>query len=304
MRVLVTGGTGFIGRALVLALLERGDEVTVLTRQRPSAPPPGLERVAFREWTPEQDGPWQASVDGQDALVHLAGESVVGKRFTEELRRSALESRIGTAERLVRGIESAARRPRVFVSASGIGYYGVRTGNATLTEGSPPGDDFLAELCVAWESAPKGAEAFGVRVVSTRFGLVLGRDGGMLGKMVPIFKAFVGGPLGDGTQAQPWVHLDDVVGALLKALDDETLSGPVNVVAPNVVSNTELSNTLGRVLKRPSLLPAPAFALRALFGEGAEPILTGQRALPARLLEHGYVFRFTELEPALRDLLA
>jgi uncharacterized protein (TIGR01777 family) len=300
----LTGGTGFIGHKLMRSLLARGDEVTALTRRVRSPAPKGTESVTWLEWDPANDGPWQQAIDGQDAIVHLAGESVIGRRFTDSLRREALESRVGTAQRLVHAIRRARHRPRVFVSASGVGYYGTNTGDAALTEASPPGDDFLAQICVAWESAPREAEALGVRVVSTRFGLVLGRDGGMLGKVVPIFKAFVGGPLGDGKQPQPWVHIDDVVGALMKAIDDETLSGPVNVAAPNPVSNTELSRTLGKVLKRPSIMPAPAFALKALYGDGADPILTGQRALPQRLLEHGYTFRFTELEPALRDLLA
>jgi uncharacterized protein (TIGR01777 family) len=303
MRVLITGGTGFIGRAVIGALLARGDEVTAFSRRLPDRSPTGMERVVWKEWEPTRDGDWQQAIDGQNGIVHLAGEPAVGRRFTDEAKQKILQSRVGPTARLVRGIELAPGRPRVLVCASGVGFYGIKTGAATLTEQSPPGDDFLAQVCVAWEQAARAAEAFGTRVVSTRFGLVLGRDGGALGKLVPIFKGFVGGPLGDGKQPQPWVHLDDVVGAILKALDDETLSGPVNVAAPNPVNNAELSKILGRVLHRPSLLPAPGFALKALYGEGALPLLTGQRALPERLLQHGYSFRFTELEPALRDLL-
>jgi uncharacterized protein (TIGR01777 family) len=303
MRVLVTGATGFIGRAVCGALLARGDEVTAFTRRPPENPAAGMERVLWKSWTPTRDGDWQAAIDGQNAIVHLAGEQAVGRRLTEASKQKILQSRVESTERMVRGIELAASRPRVLVCASGVGYYGTKTGDAPLTEQSPAGDDFFARVCVEWEQRARAAQAFGTRVVSTRFGLVLGLGGGALGHLVPIFRGFIGGPLGSGKQPQPWIHIDDVAGAVLKAIDDETLTGPVNVSAPNPLSNAELSRVLGRVLHRPSFLPAPGFALKALFGEGAAPLLTGQRALPRQLLEHGYTFRFTELEPALRDLL-
>jgi uncharacterized protein (TIGR01777 family) len=303
MRVLVTGATGFIGRAVIGALLARGDEVTAFTRRLPETSAGGTERVLWKSWDPSRDGEWQAAIDGQNAIVHLAGEQAVARRLTEASKRTILQSRVESTERIVRGIELSASRPRVLVCASGVGYYGTKTGDAPLTEQSPAGDDFFAQVCVEWEKRARAAQVFGTRVVSARFGLVLGLGGGALGHLVPIFKAFIGGPLGSGKQPQPWIHLDDVAGAILKAIDDETLSGPVNVSAPNPVQNAELSKVLGRVLHRPSSLPAPGFALKALFGEGAMPLLTGQRALPRQLLDHGYSFRFTELEPALRDLL-
>lgn len=304
MRVTITGGTGFIGSAVMRGLLERGDEVTGFSRGVSKKPTAGLERVTWKTWDPEHDGPWQDALDGEDAVVHLAGEPAVGKRFTDSVKREILESRVNSTQRIVRAIEKARVKPSVLVHASGVGFYGVSTGDTPLTEAAPAGDDFMAQVCVAWEAAAREAEAFGTRVVATRFGLVLGRDGGLLGKLVPIFRSFAGGPLGDGKQMMPWVHLSDVVGAILKALDDPSLSGPVNVTAPNPVSNRELSATLGRVLRRPAILPAPGFALKMLYGgEGAAPILTGQRALPQVLLDHGYGFRFTELEPALRDVL-
>ena len=303
MRVLVTGGTGFIGRAVIGALLARGDEVTAFSRRVPPESLPGLERVSWKEWDPERDGTWQQAIDGQNGIVHLAGERAAGRRFTDETKQKILKSRVESTGRIVHGIELAQSRPSVLVCASGTGFYGTQTGDATLTEQSPPGDDFLAQVCIAWEQAARAAQAFGTRVVSTRFGLVMGRDGGALSKLVPLFKGFLGGPLGNGEQPQAWVHLDDVAGAILKALDDDTLSGPVNVTAPNPVKNAELSKALGKALHRPSLFPAPGFALKALFGgEGAEPLLTGQRALPQQLLEHGYSFRFTEIGPALRNL--
>jgi len=302
MRVLVTGGTGFIGRALLRALVARGDRVTAFTRRAPAPAGSGAEGVVWETWDPGREGEWQRTVSGQDAVVHLAGEMAVGRRYTPRVRAAILESRVGSTKRLVHAM--AAERPRVFVCASGVGYYGTRTGDAPLDESAPPGDDFLARVCVEWEAAAREAEALGVRVVRTRFGLVLGRDGGALSRLVPLFNAFVGGPIGSGHQPQPWVHIDDVVGAIVKALDDDTLSGAVNVTAPNPVTNAAFSRALGVVLHRPSALRAPAFALRALFGEGAEPLLTGQRALPRALERHGYAFRFPELEPALRDLLA
>jgi uncharacterized protein (TIGR01777 family) len=303
MRVLVTGGTGFIGRAVLRALVARGDEVTALTRKIPGRVAEGTEAVAFRLWDPDNDGEWQLALDGQDGVVHLAGEPAVGRRLTASAREQILKSRVESTERIVRAIRMARRRPRVLVCASGVGYYGSKTGDSTVTEDSPAGDDFLAQVCVAWEKAAREAEAFGTRVVSARFGFVLGRGGGALEKLLPFFKAFVGGHLGNGRQFQPWVHLGDVTGAILKALDDATLTGPINVCSTQPVTNDEMSKTLGKVLGRPALLPAPAFALRALYGDGATPILTGHRAVPKRLLEHGYEFQFTELEPALRDLL-
>jgi uncharacterized protein (TIGR01777 family) len=304
MRVLVTGGTGFIGHGVLRALVQRGDQVTALTRKLRGPAKDGTAGVSWQVWDPDNDGEWQLALDGQDAVVHLAGEQAVGRRLTAAARKVIFESRVESTSRIVRAIRMARRRPGVLVCASGVGYYGSKTGDATLTESSPAGDDFFAQVCVAWEKAAREAEAFGARVVSTRFGLVLGRGGGALGKLVPIFKAFIGGHLGNGRQPQPWVHLDDVAGAILKALDDPSLSGPINVSAPTPVSNDELSKVLGRVLGRPALFPAPAFALKALYGgDGAAPLLTGHRALPKRLLDHGYTFRFTELEAALRDLL-
>jgi len=304
MRVTITGATGFIGSAVMRGLLERGEEVTGFSRGVSRKPTQGLERVTWKTWDPEHDGPWQDALDGEDAVVHLTGEPAIGKRFTDSVKREILESRVHSTQRIVRAIEKARVKPSVLVHASGVGFYGVNAGDTPLTESAPAGDDFMAEVCVAWEAAARAAEAFGTRVVATRFGLVLGRDGGLLGKLVPIFRSFVGGPLGDGKQFMPWVHLSDVVGAILKGLDDPAISGPLNVTAPNPVSNGELSSALGRVLRRPAVLPAPGFALKLLYGgEGAAPILTGQRALPKALLDHGYQFRFTELEPALRDLL-
>jgi uncharacterized protein (TIGR01777 family) len=299
--VLITGASGFIGRAIVERLLARGDSITALTR-KVSARTPERSGLRWAAWEPERDGAWQEELRGQDAVIHLAGSQAAGVRHTPAVREEILRSRVVSTERIVAGMARAPEPPRVFVCASGVGFYGARD-ETPVDEGGPAGNDFLAQVCVAWEAAARSATSLGVRVVSARIGFVLGRGGGALAKMLPIFKAGIGGKLGDGRQISSWIHLDDVAGAFLHALDDARISGPMNVVAPNPVSNAVLSRTLGRVLHRPSLLPAPKFALRALFGEGAEPIVTGQHVVPRVLLEHGYVFSFNDLEVALRDLL-
>jgi len=304
MRVLVTGATGFIGRAVARALLDRGDSVTGLTRSIPTnGLPAELSGVRWVRWQPDADGEWQREIAEHEAVVHLAGENAVGQRFTEARKQKILSSRVESTRRIVRGIELAPRKPEVLVHASGVGFYGPHSAEDRLDERAPAGADFLALVCVAWEAAARQAEAAGTRVVSARIGFVLGRGGGALGKLVPIFKAFAGGPLGNGRQMLSWIHLADVVGAFLKAIDDRSISGPMNVTGPTPVSNAELSRKLGDALGRPSLLPAPAFALRALYGEGADPLLTGQAALPRVLIDHGYRHQFTDLDAAFRDLL-
>ena len=304
MRVVVTGGSGFIGSALIDRLLARGDSVTAFTR-RVTSDLKKADRLRWAAWDPMREGDWQREVEGHDAVVHLAGASAVGRRYTEAVRREIMDSRVVPARLLAEAmgkVTSASQRPRVFVCASGVGFYGPR-GDEELDEYAPAGRDFLAQVCVEWEEAARSADRFGVRVVSTRIGFVLGKNGGALAKLVPIFKAFAGGKIGDGKQWVPWIHLEDVAGAMVYSLGEPSLIGAVNVVAPNPVTNAEFSRALGKALKRPALLPAPAFALKALYGEGAEPILTGQRAVPSALVSHGYPFRFVELPAALSDLL-
>lgn len=297
MRTFVTGASGLIGRRLVAALLARGDTVVSLSR-KPAEPRPGVEAVAG---DPTVAGPWLERLAGCDAVVHLAGEPIVGKRWNAErlarIRSSRVDSTKLIAEALAKG------GPRVFVSGSAVGYYGLNTGDAKITEDSPPGTDLLARMCVEWEAAADPARAAGVRVTHPRTGIVLDPAGGALPQMALPFKLFVGGRIGNGRQWVPWVHHADMTGLLLFMLDTPTLGGPVNAVGPNPVTNAEFSRVLAKVLNRPTLFPVPVFALRLLFGGVADVVAGGQRALPAKLLARGFRFRFEREAKALSDVL-
>ena len=298
MRVVVTGATGTIGRAVVRALAERGDEVTVLSRDAGRARE-ALGEVDAREWREPKAEPAPAeSLAGADGVVHLLGEPVA-QRWSKRAKREIRESRVAGTRNLVEGLRSAERRPAVLVSQSASGWYGPH-GDESVDESAPAADDFLARVTVDWEAEARRAEELGMRVVTTRTGVVLSPGGGALEKMLPPFKLGVGGPVAGGRQFVPWVHLDDVVGALLFCLDTEAARGPVNVTAPEPVTNRELSKALGRVLRRPAVAPVPAFALRLLYGEMAQIVTTGVRAVPRRLQELGYEFRMPDLEEALR----
>ncbi len=301
MRVAVTGATGMIGATLVRVLVARGDEVTALSRNAEQAG--AALGVPAETWAdPKAEPPPLDALRGRDGVVHLLGE-VIAQRWSDEVKREIRESRVLSTRNLVEGLGELEpeERPRVLVSGSGAGWYGHR-GDERLDESAPvPGDDFLAQLTVDWEAEARHAEALGVRVVFNRTGVVLSESGGALEKMLPFFKAGVGGPVAGGRQYVPWVHVDDVVGATIFALEHDQVSGPVNVTAPEPVTNRELSKALGHVLRRPAFAPVPALAVRTLYGEMAEIVITGQRAVPGQLTELGYVFRQPELEPALRD---
>ncbi len=299
MKVTVTGATGLIGTALVTALKGRGDEVTVLSRNPDQASRElGVEAVA---WDPMAEPAPSSAIGGRDGVVHLAGEPVA-QRWTESVKRSIRASRdLGTAN-LVAGIAASEPRPGVLVSSSAVGYYG-KHGAEIIDESAPAGSDFLAEVCVEWERRARAAEELGLRVVIVRTGVVLDSGGGALKTMLPPFRAGVGGPVAGGRQYMPWIHLDDIVGIYLAALDGDGWSGPVNGTAPEPVTNGEFSKALGRALGRPAIFPVPAFAIRTLYGEMAEIVTEGQRAVPARTLESGYVFQQPELDAALRSAL-
>jgi uncharacterized protein len=303
MRVVITGATGLIGRALIGPLRDRGDEVVALTRDADRARGVLGSGVEAHAWArPTDEPPPEDALAGADAVVHLLGEPVA-QRWNERSKRAIRESRVAATRRLVAGLLALApeRRPAVLVSQSATGFYGPR-GDQPLAEDGPAGDDFLAEVVVAWEREALHA-ATELRVVVTRTGVVLAQGGGALAKMLPFFRLGIGGPVAGGRQYVPWIHLDDVVGALLFCLDTQQVSGPVNLTAPAPVTNAELSRTLGRVLRRPAVLPVPALALKVLYGEMAQIVTTGQRVLPARLEQSGYAFRHPDLEAALRDVL-
>lgn len=305
MRVAVTGATGLIGEVLIRALRERGDEVVVLTRSRDSAVEKLGDDVEIHAWPdPQGAPPPAAALSGAGAVIHLAGEPVA-QRWTGRAKRQIRDSRILATHQLVAELGELApgRRPAVLVSQSATGYYGAR-GDEPVDEHAAAGSDFLAEISRAWEhEALIARDQAEVRVALTRTGVVLSARGGALAKMLPPFRLGLGGPLAGGRQYVPWIHVEDVVGALLRCVDDHRIDGPVNVTAPNPVSNAELSSTLGRVLGRPAVLPVPAAAPRLLYGEMASIVLTGQRVVPHRLLQLGHEFKFPMLEPALRDVL-
>jgi uncharacterized protein len=300
MRITVTGATGLIGSRLVAALLARGDEVTVLSRD-PDRARAALSGVEADAWSPVQGPAPAAALTGRDAVVHLAGENIA-QRWTEESKRRIHESRELGTRNLVAGLAAADERPRALVSASGIDYYGPR-GDEPVTEDASPGDDYLARMCIAWEREAQAAGELGVRVVNLRTAIVLDKDGGALAKMLPFFRLGVGGPVAGGRQYMPWIAVDDVIGLYLAALDDDRWSGPFNAGTPDPPTNREFSRVLGRVLRRPAFAPVPGLAVRVLYGEMAQLVIDGQRIVPRRALEHGYVFRQTDLEAALRDAL-
>ncbi len=302
MKVVLAGGTGFIGSALVDAMLKRGDQVVLLTRDLPAAQRRWDGKVDARLWNGRDPGPWVLAVDGADAVVNLAGDSVAGGRWTPARKLVLIKSRVDTTRALVAAIAAANEPPLVFASASAVGFYGENPGRECPEE-TPRGADFLAALCGQWERDARDAEKSEVRVVSTRFGVVLGKGGGALSKMLTPFKLGVGGPLGSGRQPFPWVHLDDVVGAILFSLDDAALTGPVNVAAPESVTNAQFTKALGRALHRPAFLPAPGFALKIALGEMSSMLLGGQNAPPKKLLARGYKFRHPSLDGALTDIL-
>lgn len=291
MDITITGATGFIGRHLVRALLDRGDRVTILTRS-----PRAGENPKYIGW----DAKSPPALDA-DAVIHLAGESVA-QRWTADAKRRIRSSRVEGTRALVDGIARSARRPAVLISASAIGIYGPR-GDETLSESSAAGSGFLEDVTAAWEREARGASDFGVRVVNPRIGIVLGKEGGALERMLPAFKAGVGGKLAGGRQWMSWIHVEDVVGMILFALDHGDVQGAMNATAPNPVTNAEFTRELGSALHRPAVFPVPSLALKLLFGEMSEVLVASQRVLPVAALRWGYSFRFPELAGALQAVL-
>jgi uncharacterized protein len=297
MKVLISGSHGLVGKALVDSLVEDGHEVVRLVRR---AHTPGVLEV---EWHPNQGRIDAQHLEGLDAVIHLAGESIASGRWTDEKKRAIRESRTKGTRLLSETLAQLSQPPSVFISASAIGYYGNR-GDEELTEKSSPGDDFLASVCVEWEEAARPAAEKGIRTILARFGIILDREGGALAKMMTPFRMGIGGRVGDGRQWMSWIALDDVINALKFLLLDSAVRGPVNIVAPNPVTNAEFTKTLGRVLSRPTFFPIPAFGARLAFGEMADALLlSSQRVEPAVLEARGFAPYWPRLEPALQHLL-
>ncbi len=301
MRIVITGGSGLIGRTLAQSLIEAGDEVVVLSRklEKASGLLPG---VVVERWDGATAKGWGQLMEGANAVVNLAGENIAAGRWTPERRRRIRESRLNAGRAVVEAIEAAKRRPQVLIQASGVGYYG-DCGDQLLTEASEAGRDFLAQLAVEWEAGTAPVEAMGVRRAVIRTGVVLSSGGGALPSMLLPFRFFVGGRMGGGRQWFPWIHISDEVNAIRFLIDREDVSGVFNLTAPNPVTNGEFSDILGKQLGRPSAVPMPAFLLRLLFGEMADVLLFSERAVPQRLVQSAYVFQFAEVAGALRDLL-
>jgi uncharacterized protein (TIGR01777 family) len=306
MRVFVAGGTGLIGSRLIRRLYQRQDKIILLTRRSETAREALGSMCSIVDGEPTRPGPWMEALEACDAVVNLTGENLFRQRWNAAFKQAVHDSRVKTTEHLVRALGrrpfNAAGSPRVLVNASAVGYYGAG-GDEVLTEESPPGKDFLARLCVAWEQAARGAEAQGIRVALVRIGVVLAREGGALGQLLPTFQIGMGGPTGSGRQWISWIHHADLVSILLLALDQEAVKGPINAMAPNPVMNRDFAERLGRALHRPALITTPAFALRLLLGEAADMVLTGQRVLPKKALSLGYTFQFPTLDEALADVL-
>jgi hypothetical protein len=300
MNVTVTGATGLIGTRLVAALRARGDAVTVLSRN-PDRARQALGVDAVR-WDPTAGPAPVEALAGRDAVIHLAGEPVA-QRWNARSKQAIRASREVGTRNLVAGLEAAEPRPGVLVSSSAVGYYGPR-GDEPLPETTPPGSDFLAGVCTAWEAEADRAAHLGLRVAKIRTGVVLDAEGGALKTMLPPFKAGVGGPVAGGNQYLPWIHVDDIVGLYLAAVDDPDWSGPFNGAAPEPVTNRDFSKALGRALHRPAVAPVPALAIKVLYGEMAQIVTEGQRAIPERALAHGYTFRRPDLDAALADALS
>jgi len=296
----MTGGTGFVGTQLTSRLIQGGNEVTILSRSG-KRPEKGSTGISYLQGDPTQKSSWQKAIQEHDAIINLAGASIFAK-WTEEYKRVLRESRVNTTRNIVEGIPSDPSKKITLFSTSAVGYYGF-CGDEELTEESPPGEDFLAKMAVEWEGEALKAKDKGARVVITRFGIVLGEKGGALGQMIPLFKKYIGGPIGSGKQWFSWVHIKDLAETFVFLLKRPEISGPVNVCSPNPVRNKALAKALGKALHKPSFMPAPGFMIKLVLGEFGSVILEGQRVLPRRLLENGFVFQYPDIEKAVQSIV-
>lgn len=300
MKVFVAGGSGLVGGRLVAALKQRGDTVVVLSRKAASARDK-LGDVTIVEGDPMQPGAWQDAIADCTAVVNLVGEGIFNRRWNDEFKKLIRASRVDSTRNIVAALGKPGCQAKTLVNASAIGYYGPR-GDEEINEKGPPGNDFLAQACVEWEQAAQAAEAHGVRVVPLRIGVVLAKEGGALAQMLMPFKLGVGGKIGSGQQWMSWIHIDDLAGLIMLALDNAGATGPLNGTAAKPVTNYDFTKALGRALGRPTILPTPVFGLKLLLGEVADVIATGQRVIPKRALDLGYSFQYPDIDSALGQL--
>ena len=296
MKLVITGASGFIGTALCQQLLQQGHTLTLFTRGAPREPNTGVKR--WHHWTPGTLRDWDSELDGVDGVINLAGEPIAEIKWSATQRRRLEKSRVDSTHVLVQGCAKAKLTPKFLINASAVGYYGPH-GDEIITEEAPAGADFLSQLCHNWEAEAMRAERLGMRVVRLRTGIVLGRGGGALEKMVPPFKWFTGGPLSSGKQWMSWIHLEDQVRLILYLIENQQAAGPINATAPNPARNKDFSRALGKVLHRPSWMPVPGFILRIGLGDMADMLLTGQRVMPAAAQKLGFEFRYPNLPEAL-----
>lgn len=299
MKVVVTGATGFVGQVLVRQLLDAGHEVVVLTRNIAKAALSLGSKCKYYQWTDMEALPPVEAFEGADGVINLMGETI-SKRWDEQQKKKIVSSRINGTRRLVEAIEKTTKKPKVFVSTSAVGIYGSR-GSEELNESSNLADDFLAKVCKDWENEANKVRNQGLRVAIIRVGVVLGRGGGALEKMLPIFKLGGGGPVGSGKQYMSWIHIEDLASMYIEALKNENIKGVLNGTAPYPATNAEFSKMLGKVLRRPAFLPAPAFAMKIAFGEMSQILLEGQKVLPVKFKEHNFRYRYPTLEMALKE---
>lgn len=293
MKVLISGASGLLGSAVGARLNARGHEVSETSRS-------GAHGAIV--WSVQNEPAPVSALSDKDVVVHLAGESIASGRWTAERKARIRDSRVLGTRNLVEGISNAKSRPSVLICASAVGFYGDR-GEESLTEDSRAGKGFLPDVCLEWENEAKRAEELGVRVVNLRTGIVLSRNGGALEHMLPPFRLGIGGPLGNGNQWWPWVHMADVAGIVDHAINNSSLRGPINIASPGIVRNADFTSALGRAVNRPAILPAPSFALRLIFGEMADALLWSERVIPSAALASGYSFQFEDLNAALRELI-
>jgi uncharacterized protein (TIGR01777 family) len=300
MKILITGGTGFVGTQLTHRFIQDGNEVMILTRSR-KGPEKGPAGVSYLQGDPTQKGPWQEAIQNHHVIINLAGASIFSK-WTDQHKKAIRESRVSTTQNIVEGIPSYPEKKITLFSTSAVGYYGF-CGDEVLTEESPHGDDFLAKISIQWEGEALKARDKGARVVITRFGIVMGEKGGALSQMIPLFKKYIGGPIGSGRQWFSWIHIKDLAEAFVFLMKHPEISGPVNVCSPNPVRNKDLARALGKALHKPSFMPAPGFMIKLVLGEFGSVILEGQRVIPKKLLENGFVFQYGDIEKALQSIV-